>query len=98
MEVAIRRKNIDLPVDVLQKLSMVAVTKSMSLKSYIEDILISKANQISIEVKENPSPSKDEWFDNPENLRSVYEGIEQMKRGEGRVYTMDEIEKMLGLK
>ncbi len=98
MEVALKRKNIDLPVDVLQKLSMMAVTKSMSLKSYIEDVLISKANQISIEVTENPSPSNDEWFDNPENLRSVYKGIEQMKRGEGKVYTMEEIEKLLGLK
>ncbi len=98
MEGAIRRKNIDLPVDVLKKLSMMAVSKSMSLKAYIEDILISKANQISVEVTENPSPSNDEWFDDPENLRSVYEGIEQMKRGEGRVYTMDEIEKLLGLK
>ncbi len=98
MEVAIKRKNIDLPVDVLQKLSLMAVSKSMSLKSYIEAILISKANQISVEVTENPSPSGDEWFDDPENLRSVYEGIEQMRRGEGRVYTMDEIEKLLGLK
>ncbi len=57
-----------------------------------------RANRISIEVKENPSPSGDEWFDDPENLRSVYEGIEEMKRGEGKLYTMDEIEKLLGLK
>ncbi len=98
MEVAIKRKNIDLPVDVLQKLSLAAVSKSMSLKAYIEDILISKANQISVEVTENPSPSGDEWFDDPENLRMVYEGIEQMKRGEMKAYTRDEIEKLLGLK
>ncbi len=98
MEVAIKRKNIDLPVDVLQKLSMVAVSKSMSLKSYIEDILISKANQISVEVTENPSPSGDEWFDDPENIKMVMKGIEEMKRGEGKEYTMEEIENLLGLK
>lgn len=98
MATAIKRKNIDLPVEVLQKLSLMAVAKSMSLKAYIEDILIAKANRISIEVKENPSPSKDEWFDDPENLRSVYEGIEQMKRGEAKEYSIDEIEKLFGLK
>ncbi len=98
MAVALKRKNIDLPVDVLQKLSLMAVSHSMSLKSYIESILISKADKISIEVKENPSPSGDEWFDDPENIKMVMEGIEQMKRGEGREYSMEEIEKLLGLK
>ncbi len=44
------------------------------------------------EVKENPSPSNDEWFDDPEDLRSVHDGIGQMKRDEGRVYTMNEVD------
>ena len=69
--IARKRKNIDLPVETLQKLSMMAVAQGKSLKSYIESLLISKANSISIEVKENPSPSGDEWLNNQENLASV---------------------------
>ena len=75
MEKTIKRKNIDLPVDVLQKLSMMAVAQGRSLKAYIEQLLIAKANSISIEVHENPSPSGDEWFENAENLESVRRGI-----------------------
>ena len=75
METTIKRKNIDLPVDVLQKLSMMAVAQGRSLKAYIEQLLIAKANSISIEVHENPSPSGDEWFENAENLESVRRGI-----------------------
>ena len=61
----IKRKNIDLPVDTLQKLSIMAVAQGKSLKKYIETVLISKANAINVEISENPSPSGDQWFDNP---------------------------------
>lgn len=53
----IKRKNIDLPVDTLQKLSIMAVAQGKSLKNFIETILIAKANAVAIEVDENPSPS-----------------------------------------
>ena len=59
----------------MQKLSMMAVAQGRSLKAYIEQLLIAKANSISIEVHENPSPSGDEWFENAENLESVRRGI-----------------------
>ena len=52
----IKRKNIDLPVDTLQKLSIMAVAQGKSLKNFIETILISKANTVAVEVSENPSP------------------------------------------
>ena len=52
----IKRKNIDLPVDTLQKLSIMAVAQGKSLKKYIETVLISKANAINVEISENPSP------------------------------------------
>ena len=58
----IKRKNIDLPVDTLQKLSIMAVAQGKSLKNFIETLLISKANSVAIEVSENPSPSGDPWF------------------------------------
>lgn len=97
METIIKRKNIDLPVEVLQKLSLMAVAQGRSLKAYIEQILINKANSISIEVHENPSPSGDEWFENADNMESVNRGIQEMKEGQGRAYTMDEIRKNLGV-
>lgn len=91
----IKRKNIDLPVETLQKLSILAVAQGKSLKNYIETLLISKANAVTVEVSEDPSPSGDPWFDDPENVASVMRGIEQMKRGEGRAYSMDELRTLL---
>ena len=93
----IKRKNIDLPVETLQKLSIMAVAQGKSLKKYIENILISKANSIVVEVNENPSPSGDKWFDDAENMKSVRRGISELEAGEGTAYTMDEIRKLLGV-
>lgn len=93
----IKRKNIDLPVDTLQKLSIMAVAQGKSLKKFIETVLISKANAVSIEVNENPSPSGDSWFDNPQNMESVKQGIEEMKSGKGKTYSMEEIRELLGV-
>lgn len=95
--VNIKRKNIDLPVDTLQKLSIMAVAQGKSLKNYIETLLISKANSVSIEVSESPSPSGDKWFDDPENMASVKRGLAEMKAGKGRAYSMDEIRELLGV-
>ena len=97
MEPTIKRKNIDLPVDVLQKLSLMAVAQGRSLKAYIEQLLIAKANSITIEVHENPSPSGDKWFNEPENMESVHRGIQEMNEGKGKAYTIDEIKEHLGI-
>ena len=97
METIIKRKNIDLPIEVLQKLSLMAVAQGRSLKAYIEQILINKANSISFEVHENPSPSGDEWFENADNMDSINRGIQEMNEDQGKVYTMDEIRKRLGV-
>lgn len=93
----VKRKNIDLPVETLQKLSIMAVAQGKSLKNYIETILILKANSVSIEVSENPSPSGDPWFNDPENMASVQRGIAEMKAGKGKAYSMDEIRELLGV-
>jgi hypothetical protein len=93
----IKRKNIDLPVDTLQKLSIMAVAQGRSLKNFIETILINKANSVSIEVSENPSPSGDPWFDDPENMASVRRGIDDIKAGRCRAYSMNEIRELLGV-
>ncbi|MDE6702516.1 MAG: hypothetical protein K2K00_02430 [Muribaculaceae bacterium] len=93
----IKRKNIDLPEDILKKLSMMAVSQGKSLKNYIETILIAKANSVNIEVSENPSPSGDPWFDDPANMAEVKRGIAEIEAGRGKIYTLDEIKTMLGL-
>ncbi len=93
----IKRKNIDLPVETLQKLSIMAVSQGKSLKKFIETILIAKADSIAVEVIENPSPSGDSWFENPENVASVKRGVEEMKEGKGKAYSMEEIRNLLGV-
>lgn len=97
METVIRRKNIDLPVEALRKLSIMAGAQGKSLKAYIEQVLISKADSISVEVKESPSPSGDTWFDNAENIHALDKGITQMKEGKGKEYSIDDIRRTLGV-
>lgn len=66
-----KRKNIDLPVDVLQRLSVLAASQGKSLKAFIEHLLVVKANSISVEVLENPSPSGDSFFEDAENMAEI---------------------------
>ena len=68
-----------------------AVAQGKSLKNFIETVLISKANTVAVEVSENPSPSGDPWFNDPENIASVKRGMEDIKAGRCRAYSMDEI-------
>lgn len=93
----IKRKNIDLPVETMQKLSIMAASAGLSLKKFIENTLIAKADAVTIEVSENPSPSGDTWFDNAENTASVKRGLEDIEAGRYRVHSMDEIRKILGV-
>lgn len=92
-----KRKNIDLPIETLQKLSIMAASQGKSLKAFIENILVAKADSLSVEVSTNPSPSSDTWFDNPENIASVERGIEDAKKGKVKAYSMDEIRNLLGV-
>lgn len=97
LSTTIKRKNIDLPLETFQKLSLLAVSQGKSLKACIENLLIAKANSITIDIKENPSPSGDEWFDVAENMASVEKGISEMKAGKGKAYTQEEIKRALGI-
>lgn len=90
MEIAMKRKNVDLPVDVLARLTAMAAANGRTLKKYLETIIIDK-------VKESPSPSDDPWFDVPENIRMVQRGIRQLDNGEGRTYTAEELKTRLGI-
>ncbi|WP_099464790.1 MULTISPECIES: hypothetical protein [Parabacteroides] len=92
-----KRKNIDLSVETLQKLSIIAASQGKSLKAFIENILETKANTLSVEVSTNPSPSGDVWFNDPQNIASVMRGIEDAKQGRAKAYTMDEIRNLLDI-
>lgn len=95
-QAVVKRKNIDLPIEILQKLSLMAVANGKSLKAYIENILINKANSINIEVSENPSPSNDEWFKNAENLEEVERGIGMVNEGKTKYYSVKQLKDLLG--
>ena len=88
-----KRKNIDLPADTLKKLSFMAVSQGKSLKAYIEQVLIAKASTINIKVNENPSPSNDEWFNDPKNIEEIQESIVQQLSGETKAYSIEDIKK-----
>jgi len=44
-----KRKNIDIPIDIFRNLSIRAVSEGLSLKSYIENLLVMEANAVSDE-------------------------------------------------
>ncbi|WP_455591676.1 hypothetical protein [Bacteroides sp.] len=78
-----KRKNIDLPVDTLQKLSIMAASQGKSVKAFIENLLVSKADTLQIEVS-NPSPSGDPYFANPANIAEVKERVKAHKEGKAK--------------
>ena len=84
MEKTIKRKNIDLPVDVLQKLSMMAVAQGRSLKAYIQVEALIMEGFLPIVPLESPPPER-------------RRGIQEMSEGKGKAFTMDEIRDRLGV-
>lgn len=75
-----KRKNIDLPVDVLQKLSIMAAAQGKSVKAFIENLLVAKANTLTIEIS-NPSPSNDPYFAETANLTEIEQRVKAHKEG-----------------
>ena len=86
MEATLRRQSIDLPADVLARLSELAVESGKSLKSYMEGVLVNTAQRAG-----NPSPSGDTWFDDPENIQMILTGKKQIEQGKCTSYTADEL-------
>lgn len=91
MVITVKRTHIDLPVDVLERLTTFARKSGKTLKGNIESVLTSKSEETGI------SPSGDTWFDDQENIRVVKHGITQLENGEGTVYTASELKKRLGV-
>ena len=79
-----KRKNIDLSVETLKKLSIMAASQGKSVKAFIENLLETKANSLSVEVSTNPSPSGDPLFADPANLAEVEKRIKAHKEGQAK--------------
>lgn len=79
-----KRKLIDLPVDTLHKLSIMAASQGKSVKAFIENVLISKADALNVEVSINPSPSGDPYFADPNNLTEIEERVKAHKAGKSK--------------
>jgi len=81
---------ITLSPNILERLSQKAACSGKSLKAYIEGIL-------SDDAKDNPSPSGDPWFDNPDNIRMVEQSISQIKHENCKIYTAAELKRRMGI-
>lgn len=55
---------------------------------------------LDFEIEEefqNPSPSGDKWFENPENLKLIDKGISDLKEGRKTILTKELQKELLGL-
>ena len=98
MEKALKRKTIEIPDNIFNKLSVLAATKGESIKKFIENLLISTAQGIEVTVTEK---GKDDTILNSMSDDDAYrylstkypEGLEAVSKDEQK-----ELEKLLGLK
>lgn len=75
-----QRKAVDLPSDSIKSLAMAAAAKGISLKKYLENILLEQANAIDAALN-NPSPSGDPYFSDERNIKRILHSSEQAKAG-----------------
>lgn len=58
-------------------------SQGKSLKAFIENLLVSKADTLKIEIS-NPSPSGDPYFAEPVNLAEIEERVKAHKEGKAK--------------
>lgn len=75
----------------ISKYLKMAVTEHIAIKSPSGIFNISLNN----EIRTNPSPTNDSWFDVPENLASIERG--KADAAAGRVHNWDDVKNELGL-
>lgn len=90
METTLKKEVIELPVEVMKRLADMAKANKKSLKAYIESILVGKA-----ESELNPSPSGDKWFEDPENIKIIQQGVKELNEGKLIKYSINEIKSIL---
>lgn len=95
MNTTLQPPNITLPEEALQKLYTKALHNGMSLKAYIEGLLIEDANAPSF--AERVSPSADAWFDHPQNVAAVRRGLQQQAAGLAQTFSIEEIKRLADL-
>lgn len=95
MNTTLQPPNITLPEEALQKLYAKALRNGMSLKTYIEGLLIEDANAPSF--AEQVSPSADTWFDHPQNIAAVRRGLQQQAAGLAQSFSIEEIKQLADL-
>ena len=95
MSTTLLSPNITLPDETLQKLYAKALHNGMSLKAYIEGLLIEDANAPSF--AERVSPSADAWFDHPQNVAAVRRGLQQQAAGLAQSFSIEEIKRLADL-
>ena len=95
MRTTLQPPNITLPEEALQKLYAKALRNGMSLKTYIEGLLIEEANAPSFARR--VSPSADAWLDNPQNIAAVRRGLQQQAAGLAQTFSIEEIKRLADL-
>lgn len=68
---------------------VLAVLKALDLRYQVEDKAFT--------TTENPSPSGDKWFLDPENIAMIEKGIADIKAGRAKEYSLAEIKGLLGI-
>ena len=95
MSTTLQPPNITLPEEALQKLYAKALRNGMSLKTYIEGLLMEDANAPSF--AERVSPSADTWFDHLQNIAAVRRGLQQQAAGLAQSFSIEEIKQLADL-
>ncbi|MDE5743975.1 MAG: hypothetical protein K2H62_06435 [Bacteroidales bacterium] len=94
---ALKRKNIDLPSDAWKKLSIMAAAQGKSLKAFVENLLMAKAEALALKVVApespvsagsrpyaNPSPSGDWYFEDAGNVQEVEKRAKAYRHGKSK--------------
>lgn len=91
----IQRKAVDIPADAIRSLAVAAATKGLSLKKYLETIILEQANAIDTALS-NPSPSGDPYFADSRNIERIQHSSKQAEEGKvTTVHGRDELFKLL---
>lgn len=75
-------------METLQKLSIMAAAQGKSVKAFIENLLLAKAEAFCIEVSTTPSPSGDPYFADTTNLAEVEERVKTFNDGQKATVTL----------
>lgn len=74
-----------------------ATTCGVSLSEAVERAISSMHQRMEAARRNNPSPSGDPWWNDPENVAKVDRALEQQRQGLGKIITREEIPQLLGL-